>query len=111
MKPIVSFFSPTVLPSPSSTPPSEVPRMSFSATHHCSGQNKAKLVVIMGATGAGKFRLSIDLSDHFPRSQIINSDKVQVYNGLVRYNDEQNLYGGEERGPTLPVGGLRLHRR
>ncbi|KAE8698854.1 Adenylate isopentenyltransferase 1 [Hibiscus syriacus] len=60
------------------------PRMNFSATyhHHYSDQNKTKLVVIMGATGAGKSRLSIDLSAHFPRSQIINSDKMQLYNGL-----------------------------
>ncbi|KAE8663563.1 Adenylate isopentenyltransferase [Hibiscus syriacus] len=57
------------------------PRMSLSATHH-SDQNKTKLVVIMGATGAGKSRLSIDLSAHFPRSQIINSDKMQLYSGL-----------------------------
>ncbi|KAL4302219.1 hypothetical protein GQ457_10G022140 [Hibiscus cannabinus] len=36
----------------------------------------------MGATGAGKSRLSIDLSAHLPRPQIINSDKMQLYNGL-----------------------------
>ncbi|KAK8512922.1 hypothetical protein V6N12_030330 [Hibiscus sabdariffa] len=56
--------------------------MNTSAVHHHSHQNKTKLVVIMGATGAGKSRLSVDLSTHFPRSQIINSDKMQLYNGL-----------------------------
>ncbi|GAB4828845.1 hypothetical protein Ancab_018505 [Ancistrocladus abbreviatus] len=41
-----------------------------------------KIVVIMGATGSGKSRLSIDLAKRFPSSEIINSDKVQVYRGL-----------------------------
>lgn len=35
----------------------------------------------MGATGAGKSRLSIDLASHFS-GEIINSDKIQVYKGL-----------------------------
>ncbi|PRQ40346.1 putative transferase [Rosa chinensis] len=44
---------------------------------------KDKLIVIMGATGAGKSRLSIDLATHFPCCfEIINSDKMQVYKGL-----------------------------
>ncbi|KAL6186572.1 hypothetical protein ACLB2K_042692 [Fragaria x ananassa] len=45
---------------------------------------KDKLVVIMGATGAGKSRLSIDLATHFPSCsfEVINSDKIQVYKGL-----------------------------
>ncbi|KAK7393555.1 hypothetical protein VNO78_22113 [Psophocarpus tetragonolobus] len=42
---------------------------------------KEKVVVVMGATGAGKSRLSIDLATCFP-SEIINSDKIQVYQGL-----------------------------
>ncbi|KAM6589116.1 hypothetical protein CsatA_011721 [Cannabis sativa] len=42
---------------------------------------KEKLVVIMGATGTGKSRLSIDLSEHFA-VEVINSDKMQVYKGL-----------------------------
>lgn len=37
----------------------------------------------MGATGSGKSRLSLDLATkHFPHSEIINSDKMQVYRGL-----------------------------
>uniref|UniRef100_M1DDQ4 Isopentenyltransferase n=1 Tax=Solanum tuberosum TaxID=4113 RepID=M1DDQ4_SOLTU len=35
----------------------------------------------MGATGTGKSRLSVDLATHF-RGEIINSNKMQVYNGL-----------------------------
>ncbi|XP_049368375.1 adenylate isopentenyltransferase 5, chloroplastic-like [Solanum verrucosum] len=43
--------------------------------------NKKKVVFIMGATGMGKSRLSVDLATHF-RAEIINSDKMQVYKGL-----------------------------
>lgn len=42
---------------------------------------KEKVVLVMGATGTGKSRLSIDLATCFP-SEIINSDKIQVYQGL-----------------------------
>ncbi|TKY50840.1 Adenylate isopentenyltransferase [Spatholobus suberectus] len=45
-------------------------------------RRKDKVVVIMGATGSGKSRLSIDLATLFPFSEIINSDKMQVYHGL-----------------------------
>ncbi|KAJ4968395.1 hypothetical protein NE237_015096 [Protea cynaroides] len=40
-----------------------------------------KVVFVMGATGTGKSRLSIDLANCFP-AEIINSDKMQVYKGL-----------------------------
>ncbi|XP_027351483.1 adenylate isopentenyltransferase 5, chloroplastic-like [Abrus precatorius] len=43
--------------------------------------NKKKVVFIMGATGTGKTKLSINLATQFP-SEIINSDKIQVYKGL-----------------------------
>ncbi|WMV24935.1 hypothetical protein MTR67_018320 [Solanum verrucosum] len=43
--------------------------------------NKKKVVFIMGATGRGKSRLSVDLATHF-RGEVINSDKMQVYKGL-----------------------------
>ncbi|WCJ24510.1 Adenylate isopentenyltransferase [Euphorbia peplus] len=46
-----------------------------------SSLHKDKLLVIMGPTGCGKTKLSIDLASRFP-SEIINSDKIQVYNGL-----------------------------
>ncbi|VFR02112.1 unnamed protein product [Cuscuta campestris] len=40
-----------------------------------------KLVVVLGTTGAGKSRLSIELATRFS-GEIINSDKMQVYRGL-----------------------------
>nr|XP_027101571.1 adenylate isopentenyltransferase 5, chloroplastic-like isoform X1 [Coffea arabica]XP_027109640.1 adenylate isopentenyltransferase 5, chloroplastic-like isoform X1 [Coffea arabica] len=43
--------------------------------------NKNKVIFIMGATGTGKSRLSIDLATQIP-AEIINSDKIQVYKGL-----------------------------
>ncbi|TKY54051.1 Adenylate isopentenyltransferase 5 [Spatholobus suberectus] len=45
-------------------------------------RNKEKVVVIMGATGTGKSKLAIDLATHFPPAEIVNSDKIQVYEGL-----------------------------
>ncbi|KAK7336734.1 hypothetical protein VNO77_17280 [Canavalia gladiata] len=58
-------------------PPKNVP---------CSGQKqnmrqKEKVVLVMGATGTGKSRLSIELATSFA-AEIINSDKIQVYEGL-----------------------------
>ncbi|XP_042989697.1 adenylate isopentenyltransferase 3, chloroplastic [Carya illinoinensis] len=44
-------------------------------------RHKEKVVIVMGATGTGKSRLSIDLATRFP-AEIINSDKMQVYEGL-----------------------------
>ncbi|PON65782.1 isopentenyltransferase [Parasponia andersonii] len=44
-------------------------------------RQKDKVVIVMGATGTGKSRLSIDLATLFP-AEIINSDKMQVYEGL-----------------------------
>ncbi|KAJ6324453.1 hypothetical protein OIU76_011703 [Salix suchowensis] len=46
--------------------------------HHL---KKDKILVIMGATGCGKTKVSIDLATRF-HSEIINSDKMQVYKGL-----------------------------
>ncbi|PSR91157.1 Adenylate isopentenyltransferase [Actinidia chinensis var. chinensis] len=45
-------------------------------------RRRPKVVVIMGPTGCGKSRLSIDLATRFFPSEIINSDKMQVYSGL-----------------------------
>ncbi|KAG6579205.1 hypothetical protein SDJN02_21829, partial [Cucurbita argyrosperma subsp. argyrosperma] len=39
------------------------------------------LILLLGATGSGKSSLSIDLASRFP-SEIINSDKMQLYTGL-----------------------------
>ncbi|KAL5561644.1 hypothetical protein UlMin_031391 [Ulmus minor] len=44
-------------------------------------RQKDKIVIVMGATGTGKSRLSIDLATSFP-AEIINSDKMQVHEGL-----------------------------
>ncbi|KAK9161285.1 hypothetical protein Syun_007626 [Stephania yunnanensis] len=44
-------------------------------------RRKDKVVVVMGATGTGKSRLSIDLAARF-NAEVINSDKIQVYEGL-----------------------------
>ncbi|TMX03195.1 hypothetical protein EJD97_017768, partial [Solanum chilense] len=43
--------------------------------------NKKKVIFIIGATGTGKSRLSVDLDTHF-REEIFNSDKMQVYKRL-----------------------------
>ncbi|XP_044489988.1 adenylate isopentenyltransferase 5, chloroplastic-like [Mangifera indica] len=46
-----------------------------------SGNMLKKVIFVMGATGAGKTKLSVALATHFP-AEIINSDKIQVYKGL-----------------------------
>ncbi|XVE95321.1 hypothetical protein REPUB_Repub02eG0086600 [Reevesia pubescens] len=42
---------------------------------------KDNVVLVLGATGTGKSRLTIDLFTRFP-AEIVNSDKMQVYKGL-----------------------------
>ncbi|XP_043702805.1 tRNA dimethylallyltransferase 2 isoform X2 [Telopea speciosissima] len=54
-------------------------------------EKKAKLVVVMGATGAGKSRLAIDLASYFP-VEIINADSMQVYRGLEVLTNKVPLY-------------------
>ncbi|KAL2230992.1 UNVERIFIED_CONTAM: Adenylate isopentenyltransferase 5, chloroplastic [Sesamum indicum] len=44
-------------------------------------QEKDKVVVVLGATGTGKWCLTIDLATRFG-AEVINSDKIQVYKGL-----------------------------
>ncbi|KAK8498924.1 hypothetical protein V6N12_044654 [Hibiscus sabdariffa] len=44
-------------------------------------RHKEKVVILMGATGTGKSRLSIELATRFP-AEVINSDKIQVHQGL-----------------------------
>ncbi|XP_062017901.1 adenylate isopentenyltransferase-like [Rosa rugosa] len=60
------------------------PKMDFSGPKPNGPQLKDKLLVIMGATGAGKSRLSLDLAARFPPAtfEVINADKMQVYKGL-----------------------------
>ncbi|KAK3438036.1 hypothetical protein EUGRSUZ_C02680 [Eucalyptus grandis] len=52
-----------------------------SSSSSAAAHRRPKVVAIIGATGCGKSRLSIDLASHFP-SEVINSDKMQVYRGL-----------------------------
>ncbi|CAN0892599.1 Adenylate isopentenyltransferase 3, chloroplastic [Linum grandiflorum] len=64
-------------------------------------QKEKKLVVIMGATGTGKSRLSIDLATQLLKpahsfAEIINSDKMQVYKGLDIVTNK--IAGDEMRG-------------
>lgn len=47
----------------------------------CHRPQPEKVVVILGATGTGKSKLSMDIATRFP-SEIVNSDKMQVYKGL-----------------------------
>ncbi|XP_073293133.1 adenylate isopentenyltransferase 5, chloroplastic-like [Primulina huaijiensis] len=44
-------------------------------------RRKDKVVVVIGATGTGKSRLSIDLANRYD-AEVINSDKMQIYKGL-----------------------------
>lgn len=63
------------------------PQLSFPAgggihiDSYCPPRWKEKVVIVMGATGTGKSRLSIELATHFP-AEIVNSDKIQLYQGL-----------------------------
>ncbi|KAM0833468.1 hypothetical protein ACQ4PT_064243 [Festuca glaucescens] len=40
------------------------------------------VVVVMGATGAGKSRLAVDLAGHFAGVEVVSADSMQVYRGL-----------------------------
>lgn len=44
-------------------------------------RQKDKVVFVIGPTGTGKSRLSVELATRFP-AEIINSDKIQLYKGL-----------------------------
>lgn len=56
---------------------------------------KDQMVVIMGATGSGKSSLSVDLALHF-KAEIINSDKMQFYDGLKITTNQSTI--AERRG-------------
>ncbi|XP_012570225.1 adenylate isopentenyltransferase [Cicer arietinum] len=75
----LTLFIPSSSSSSSSRTKPRWPRMDSAASRH---RRKDKVVVIMGATGSGKSRLSVELATLFPFSEIINSDKMQVYRGL-----------------------------
>lgn len=44
-------------------------------------RRKDKAIIVIGATGTGKSRLSIDIATRYG-GEVINSDKIQVYKGL-----------------------------
>ncbi|XP_023641333.1 adenylate isopentenyltransferase 8, chloroplastic [Capsella rubella] len=68
------------------------PRSAVPMTIVCMDKSrKEKVVVIMGATGSGKSRLSIDLATRFS-GEIINSDKIQFYNGLEITTNQMSIH-------------------
>ncbi|URE29830.1 Adenylate isopentenyltransferase [Musa troglodytarum] len=60
-------------------------RRCYSSEDYCVEDNddgrKESVVVVVGATGTGKSKLSIDLATEFS-GEVVNSDKIQVYRGL-----------------------------
>ncbi|KAK3193636.1 hypothetical protein Dsin_024946 [Dipteronia sinensis] len=64
--------------------------------HHRHQRKKDKMIVIMGATGTGKSRLSIDLAIRFCPCEIVNSDKMQVYKGLDMTTNKIAFHGRRE---------------
>ncbi|CAL9063725.1 unnamed protein product [Musa banksii] len=54
---------------------------SGNGSHGQGKEEEKRVVVIMGATGTGKSKLSVDLSVMFS-GEVVNSDKIQVYRGL-----------------------------
>ncbi|KAL5562604.1 hypothetical protein UlMin_032351 [Ulmus minor] len=56
---------------------------------------KQKVVFILGATGAGKSKLSVDKATHF-FGEVINSDKIQFYDSLDIITNK--LTESEQRG-------------
>ncbi|RHN51651.1 putative transferase [Medicago truncatula] len=57
------------------------PKKLMAFTTSILAEKKNKILFILGATGTGKTKLSINLGTRYP-AEIINSDKIQVYKGL-----------------------------
>ncbi|CAN6452843.1 unnamed protein product [Victoria cruziana] len=66
-------------------------------------RRREKVIVVLGATGTGKSRLSIDLAKHFP-AEVINADKMQVYEGLDVVTNKVTVQ--EQRGVTHHLLGV-----
>ncbi|WVZ90981.1 hypothetical protein U9M48_037219 [Paspalum notatum var. saurae] len=47
-----------------------------------SESGRGKVVIVMGATGAGKSRLAVDLAAHFAGVEVVSADSMQLYRGL-----------------------------
>nr|CAB3475570.1 unnamed protein product [Digitaria exilis] len=71
-------------PSPSPPPPSPPQR------------GRGKVVIVMGATGAGKSRLAVDLAAHFAGVEVVSADSMQVYRGLDVLTNKVPLH--EQKG-------------
>ncbi|CAN7117743.1 unnamed protein product [Brassica rapa subsp. narinosa] len=76
-----TFVSRSLVPTTYTQPPQLRPKSIVPMTVCMDQSRKEKVIVIMGATGTGKSRLSVGLAARFS-GEIINSDKMQFYNGL-----------------------------
>ncbi|KQK22933.1 tRNA dimethylallyltransferase 2 isoform X2 [Brachypodium distachyon] len=76
------------LAAPASPPPAPNPSPDAGEDPSCSSPppteraRRSAVVVVMGATGAGKSRLAVDLAAHFPGVEVVSADSMQVYRGL-----------------------------
>uniref|UniRef100_A0A0D9YKK1 Uncharacterized protein n=1 Tax=Oryza glumipatula TaxID=40148 RepID=A0A0D9YKK1_9ORYZ len=59
-------------------------------------KGRRKVVVVMGATGAGKSRLAVDLASHFAGVEVASADSMQVYRGLDVLTNKVPLH--EQKG-------------
>lgn len=60
-------------------------------------KGRGKVVIVMGATGAGKSRLAVDLAAHFAGVEVVSADSMQVYRGLDVLTNKVPLH--EQKGP------------
>ncbi|KAG2603535.1 hypothetical protein PVAP13_5KG777100 [Panicum virgatum] len=59
-------------------------------------RGRDKVVIVMGATGAGKSRLAIDLAAHFAGVEVVSADSMQVYRSLDVLTNKVPLH--EQKG-------------
>jgi len=64
-----------------------------------SQRGRGKVVIVMGATGAGKSRLAIDLAAHFAGVEVVSADSMQLYRGLDVLTNKVPLH--EQNGLSL----------
>ncbi|KAH9516385.1 tRNA dimethylallyltransferase [Dermatophagoides farinae] len=62
-------------------------RFFWNLRNFCSMVSKATIsydpmIVIIGATGCGKTKLSLELAEHYKNAEIISADSMQIYKGL-----------------------------
>ncbi|KAI5005676.1 hypothetical protein ZWY2020_032919 [Hordeum vulgare] len=69
------------------------------------GNGKAKVVIVMGATATGKSKLAVDIALRF-NGEVINSDKIQVHDGLPVVTNKATAR--EQAGvPHHMIGGVQ----